>query len=122
MLEKPDGTSISLRLNLFLMATTGPELILQKQFRPPVNKITIEVPAGLIDAGETPEQAAVRELKEETGYVGVVSDSTPLMFNGSYSSIPPLASQQVLPPPALFLTFHRSRLLQHQHEDGACDH
>lgn len=38
----------------------------------------IEVPAGLIDAGESPEQAAVRELKEETGYVGKVTESSPL--------------------------------------------
>jgi 8-oxo-dGTP pyrophosphatase MutT (NUDIX family) len=60
---------------------TGPEILLQKQFRPPVDKVVIEVPAGLIDAGETPEQAAVRELKEETGYVGSVSESSPVMFN-----------------------------------------
>lgn len=39
-----------------------------------------------MDEGETPEQAAVRELKEETGYVGVVSDVTPVMFNGSFAS------------------------------------
>lgn len=32
----------------------------------------IEVPAGLVDAGEGAEQSAVRELKEETGYVGEV--------------------------------------------------
>jgi ADP-ribose pyrophosphatase len=55
---------------------------LQKQFRPPVASVTIEVPAGLIDAGETAEEAAVRELKEETGYIGVVSESSPMMFNG----------------------------------------
>ncbi|KAK1763517.1 NUDIX hydrolase domain-like protein [Phialemonium atrogriseum] len=60
---------------------TGPEVILQKQYRPPIDKITIEVPAGLIDAGETAEEAAVRELKEETGYVGKVTESTPVMFN-----------------------------------------
>ena len=61
----------------------GPEIILQKQFRPPINKVTIEVPAGLVDAGETAEQAAVRELKEETGYVGVASKTSPIMFNGT---------------------------------------
>ncbi|OTA06960.1 hypothetical protein A9Z42_0077870 [Trichoderma parareesei] len=60
---------------------TGKEIILQKQYRPPVDKVVIEVPAGLIDEGETPEQAAVRELKEETGYVGVVSETTPIMYN-----------------------------------------
>ncbi|KAI5467964.1 NUDIX hydrolase domain-like protein [Mariannaea sp. PMI_226] len=60
---------------------TGKEIILQKQFRPPIDKVTIEVPAGLIDAGETAEQAAVRELKEETGYVGVVTETTPIMYN-----------------------------------------
>lgn len=61
----------------------GPEVLLQKQFRPPLDKIVIEVPAGLIDAGETAEEAAVRELKEETGYVGTVSETSPVMFNGT---------------------------------------
>lgn len=43
--------------------------------------VTIEVPAGLMDPGETPEEAAVRELREETGYVGVPSQTSPVMFN-----------------------------------------
>ncbi|KAI4156477.1 MAG: hypothetical protein LQ340_000256 [Diploschistes diacapsis] len=48
----------------------GPQILLQKQFRPPVGKVCIEIPAGLLDAGESGEECAVRELREETGYVG----------------------------------------------------
>ncbi|KAM0722658.1 hypothetical protein Q7P37_002099 [Cladosporium fusiforme] len=49
------------------------------QYRPPVEAFCVEFPAGLIDEGETPEQAAVRELKEETGYSGKVSSSSPAL-------------------------------------------
>ncbi|PTD11811.1 Type-1 glutamine synthetase 2 [Fusarium culmorum] len=59
----------------------SPKIVLQKQFRPPVNKVVIEVPAGLIDEGETAEECAVRELREETGYVGVATETSPIMFN-----------------------------------------
>lgn len=67
-----------------LQKPTGPELLLQKQFRPPVNQVMIEVPSGLIDEGESPVQSAVRELKEETGYVGVPAEGAEesvVMFN-----------------------------------------
>ncbi|KAJ5562587.1 NUDIX hydrolase [Penicillium sp. DV-2018c] len=60
---------------------TGPEILLQKQYRPPLDADVIEIPAGLIDANETPEQSAVRELREETGYVGVAKETSPVMFN-----------------------------------------
>ncbi|KAG2787845.1 hypothetical protein JG687_00008053 [Phytophthora cactorum] len=45
-------------------------VVLIRQFRPPVGQWVLELPAGLIDAKESPEVAAMRELKEETGYVG----------------------------------------------------
>ncbi|KAF3259641.1 hypothetical protein TWF192_010498 [Orbilia oligospora] len=53
-----------------------PSILLQKQYRPPIDKVCIEIPAGLIDAGETPEQCAIRELKEETGFVHLTIDMT----------------------------------------------
>ncbi|KAH8702355.1 putative ADP-ribose pyrophosphatase [Talaromyces proteolyticus] len=72
-----DGVGIVAILN----KRHGPEILLQKQYRPPIDKVAIEVPAGLIDEGETPEQCAVRELKEETGYVGVAEQTSTVMYN-----------------------------------------
>ena len=45
-----------------------PSTMVVIQYRPPLDAYTVEWPAGLIDADETPEAAAVREFKEETGY------------------------------------------------------
>ncbi len=44
------------------------DVILIKQFRPPVNSYVIEFPAGLNDRDEPLEDVARRELREETGY------------------------------------------------------
>lgn len=75
-----DGVGILTILN----KPEGPELLLQKQYRPPIDMVVVEVPAGLIDAGESPEECAVRELKEETGYVGVAEETSPVMYNGMF--------------------------------------
>eukprot|EP00922_Rhytidocystis_sp_ex-Travisia-forbesii_P070450 GHVS01105229.1.p1 GENE.GHVS01105229.1~~GHVS01105229.1.p1 ORF type:complete len:346 (-),score=44.71 GHVS01105229.1:147-1184(-) len=50
----------------------GKHLLAIKQYRPSMDKFTIEFPAGLIDEGEDAGQTAVRELQEETGYCGDV--------------------------------------------------
>ena len=51
-----------------------PHLLLIHCFRPAVESYTVSIPAGIVDKGETPEQAALRELTEETGYVGKCID------------------------------------------------
>lgn len=44
-------------------------ILLVKQFRKPVEKDLLEIPAGGIDPGETPEDAVRREMREETGFL-----------------------------------------------------
>lgn len=62
------------------MVPSGRYLII-RQFRPPVDSYVLEFPAGLQDTGETIEQAAMRELKEETGYCGRILSVSPQMFS-----------------------------------------
>ncbi|KAI0424208.1 NUDIX domain-containing protein [Xylaria sp. FL1042] len=69
---------------------TGAELLLEKQFRAPAGKLVVEFPAGLVDEGETVEEAALRELREETGYAGEVvrelAGQRPMFFSSPASS------------------------------------
>lgn len=44
-------------------------VLLVKQYRTPVEKELLEIPAGGIDAGEKPEEAVRREMQEETGFL-----------------------------------------------------
>ena len=43
-------------------------VLLVRQYRKPVERSLLELPAGGLDQGETPDQAAIRELQEEIGY------------------------------------------------------
>jgi len=47
---------------------SGEEILFVEQFRKAVQRSTLEIPAGTLEAGETPESCAKRELLEETGY------------------------------------------------------
>jgi 8-oxo-dGTP pyrophosphatase MutT (NUDIX family) len=63
VLERPDAAII------FPLTKEG-EVVLVRQFRPPLDRMELGLPAGLVEDGESPEAAARRELLEETGYSG----------------------------------------------------
>ncbi|HHY27388.1 MAG TPA: NUDIX hydrolase [Desulfitobacterium dehalogenans] len=50
----------------------GDELLLVRQYRYPIQQVTLEMPAGKLDPGEEPLVCAERELREETGYRGTL--------------------------------------------------
>ena len=59
VLEKPDS--------VIVVAVDGDQLVVVRQTRAGADGVTVELPAGSLDAGETPEEAAARELDEECG-------------------------------------------------------
>lgn len=78
VLERPDAAII-------FPVTEDGEAVLVRQYRPPIERLELGLPAGLVEPGEKPEAAARRELLEETGYGG--GDWEPL---GSLASSPSL--------------------------------
>jgi ADP-ribose pyrophosphatase len=55
--------------------TDEQQVLIVRQYRPAVERYTLELPSGLIDPGETPAETARRELQEETGYEAVVVEN-----------------------------------------------
>mmetsp|Transcript_2496 Transcript_2496/g.3676 ORF Transcript_2496/g.3676 Transcript_2496/m.3676 type:complete len:259 (-) Transcript_2496:46-822(-) len=71
--KKSDDKADAVVIIPILRSKTKPDIVdtlLVEQYRPPMKQHTLEFPAGLVDEGELVDNAALRELREETGYVG----------------------------------------------------
>jgi len=90
-------------VNVVAISDTGC-IILVEQYRHAVSRVMLEIPAGHIDPRELPEEAARRELQEETGYGGGTWHTLGVLhpaasrFNNRVHSFLALGVTKVAPP------------------------
>ena len=87
----PDGRTVEWDMHAggptvaVLALTPSEQLVMVRQFRPGPDRVVLTLPGGMIDPGETPEQAGERELREETGYA---ADSVELVASAIANASP----------------------------------
>lgn len=89
-----------------VIALTGDRVVLIRQFRIGSAQVCLEIPGGMVDPGESPADAAARELAEETGYtatkweaIGRVNPNPAIMTNHLYTYLARDAVQTSAPRP-----------------------
>ncbi|WP_144511289.1 NUDIX hydrolase [Bacillus sp. FJAT-22090] len=70
--------------------TDDKKIILVEQYRKALERSIIEIPAGKIEPGEPPEETALRELEEETGYT-----TSKLQYIQSFATSPGFADEVI---------------------------
>lgn len=87
VLHSPDWVNV-------VPLTSDGQVVLIRQWRHGTGQVTLEIPGGMVDPGETPMEAGARELAEETGYqagrmepLGWVHPNPALFSNRCYTCL-----------------------------------
>ncbi len=117
-----------------LALTFDGRILLVKQYRPALDKITLELLGGLLEKGEQPDMSAARELREETGFeapnklefFGCLAPDTGRLENRLWCyfarNVVPVDSITHQPDPGVELVINSVAELRDAINDGSFDH
>lgn len=93
--ELPNGESSTREIvrhpgAVAVLALLGDRMLVVEQYRKPLERAQVEIPAGKLEPGEDPMEAAARELEEETGYA-----ARSLQYLRTFSTSPGFADEVI---------------------------